>query len=93
MNRARIILSSVLGAGLVCGAALYAQRPVENIDPHRHPNLAEAQHHIMEAWGKTEEARKDNKDNLGGHAEKALQHLEEADRELKEAAEFADHRK
>jgi hypothetical protein len=93
MKRNRIILSGVAVAGFVCGAALYAQRPVENIDPHRHPNLAEAQHHIMEAWGKTEEARKDNKDNLGGHAEKALHSLEEADRELKAAAEFADHRK
>jgi hypothetical protein len=93
MRRDKIILSSVLVAGLVCGAALYAQRPVEDIDPHRHSNLAEAQHHIMQAYAKTEEAQKDNKDNLGGHAEKALHSLEEADRELKAAAEFADHRK
>ena len=93
MKRNNIILNSVLVAGLVCGAALFAQRPVENIDPHKHPNLAEAQHHIMQAYAKIEEAQKDNKDQLGGHAEKALHNLEEADRELKEAAEFANHRK
>ena len=70
-----------------------AQRPVENIDAHRHPNLAEAQHHIAEAFKKIDEARNVNREELGGHGEKALQFLSEADRELKEAAEFANHRK
>jgi hypothetical protein len=70
-----------------------AQRPAANIDPNKHPNLAEAQHHIQAAYEKAEEAQKANKDELGGHAEKAKQHLVEADQELKLAAEYADHRK
>lgn len=93
MRERKIFLATVLCAGLIGGGVLLAQAPVENIDPHRHPNLAEAQHHIQQAYAKTEEAQKDNKDELGGHAEKAKQHLMEADQELKAAAEFADHRK
>ena len=41
------------------------------------------------AWQEAETARTDNHDELGGHAEKALEHLQAADRELKEAAEYA----
>ena len=93
MTRTKVILSSVVVAALACSAALYAQRPAENIDPHRHPALAEAQRHIMQAWDKTAEAMKANKEELGGHAYKAQQLLEQADHELKEAAEVADHRK
>ena len=77
---------------LICGGALFAQRPATNIDPNKHRNLAEAQHFIQQAYDKEKEAQKANKENLGGHAEKAKQHLVEADQELKLAAEYADHR-
>jgi hypothetical protein len=93
MTKKSFLLNSVFCAGLICGGALFAQKPVTNIDPNRHPNLAEAQRHLQEAWGKTEEAQKENKDELGGHADKAKQHIEAADQELKAAAEYADHRK
>jgi hypothetical protein len=93
MSKRKIFLGIVLCAGLVGGGMLLAQGPVANIDPHRHPSLAEAQQHIQQAYAKTDEAQKANKEELGGHAEKAKEHLMEADRELKAAAEFADHRK
>ena len=48
---------------------------------------------FQQAYDKAVEAQKANKDELGGHAEKAKQHLVEADQELKLAAEYADHRK
>ncbi len=92
MNRKNVFLG-VLGVALIGGGVLLAQRPVENIDPHRHSNLAAAQHDLQEAWGKTDEAQRENKDELGGHASKAKEHIEAADRELKEAAEYADHHK
>lgn len=93
MTKRNVLLGSVLGAALFGAGMLCAQRPVTNIDPHRHPNLAEAQQHLMQAWGKTDEAQRDNRDQLGGHAEAAKHHIEEADRELKAAAEWADHHK
>ena len=47
----------------------------------------------MQAWLKVEEAQKANKDELGGHAQRAKELLEQVNHELKQAAEFADHRK
>ena len=84
-------LTVALVACLAFMGVTFAQRPETNIDPARHANLAEAQHHILQAVEKIEEAQKTNKDELGGHAEKAKQLLDQASRELKEAAEYADH--
>ena len=92
MTLKKVFLSVLFGGAFFGAGVLVAQRPVENIDSHRHPNLAEAQHHLQQAWGKTDEAQRENKDELGGHAQRAKEHMEAADHELKEAAEFADHR-
>ena len=86
--------SAYLAAALVCLAFIgvtFAQRPETTIDPTRHPDLAEAQHHIQQAFEKIGEAQRANKEQLGGHAEKAKTLLEQASRELKEAAEYANH--
>ena len=93
MTRNKLLSTVLSGTALVCSGALFAQRPAANIDPNKHPNLAEAQHFIQQAYDKAAEAQQANKDALGGHAEKAKQHLVEADQELKLAAEYADHRK
>ncbi|MGB7496822.1 MAG: hypothetical protein WBR26_24630 [Candidatus Acidiferrum sp.] len=91
MTSKNVLLGSALGLALFGAGMLCAQRPVENIDPNHHPNLAAAQHHLQEAWASTDAAQKANKDELGGHAEAAKHHIEEADRELKAAAEYANH--
>ena len=93
MNTKNIVLSGALATVLVCAGIAVAQAPSENIDPHKYGNLADAQHHIVQAYQKIEEAQRANKDDLGGHAQKAEQLLSDADRELKAAAEFAEHRK
>jgi hypothetical protein len=93
MNRKNIVLNSLLGLSLFFAGMLFAQMPAENIDPHKHPNLAAAQQHLRQAYAKTDEAQKENKDELGGQADKAKEHMMAADQELKQAAEFADHRK
>ena len=93
MKTKNLALGCMLAGALVCGGFALAQGPAVNVDPHRHPNLAEAQHHIQQAFAKLDEAQRENKDRLGGHAEKAKQLLDAADREIKEAAEFADHRR
>ena len=92
MKTKNIALSSVLAAVLLCAGIAIAQAPSENIDPH-YGNLAEAQHHIVQAYQKIGEAECENKYDLGGHAEKAQQLLSDADRELKAAAEYAEHHK
>jgi hypothetical protein len=75
------------GALLLAGVAL-GQSPVVNIGT-KHGNLRAAQEYIVNAYGKIDEAQKDNKDQLGGHAEAAKQHLSEADAELRAAADYA----
>ena len=89
--------SMYLGAALlIClvfiGVTL-AQRPEVNIDPARHPNLAEAQQHIAQAYEKIEAAQQANQNQLGGHADRAKQLLEQASRELRAAARYANQRR
>jgi hypothetical protein len=91
MKRKSIYLAAALVGCLAFIGVTFAQRPETNIDPARHPNLAEAQHHILQAFEKIDEAQRANKDQPGGHAEKAKALLDQASRELKEAAEYANH--
>jgi hypothetical protein len=87
--KTNLLRGAALAAVLVLAGVAVAQRPVDNIDPHKHPHLAAAQHHIGAAWQEAETARTDNHYDLGGHGEKAVEHLVAADRELKEAAEYS----
>jgi len=90
MNSSKWILSAALAGALVCGGALLAQAPGVDIDANRHPDLADAQHHIQQAYVKIEQSQEAHRDQLGGHAEKARDLLAQASRELKAAAEYAD---
>lgn len=90
MKTKKYVMSSALAAVLVSAGIAVAQAPSENINAH-YGNLAEAQHHIVQAYQKIGEAERENKYDLGGHAEKAQQLLSDADRELKAAAEYAEH--
>lgn len=93
MKQRSVYLAAALAVCLAFIGVAIAQRPETNIDPKRHPNLAEAQHHILQAFEKIDQAQSANKDRLGGHAEKAKQLLDQASRELKDAAEFANQHK
>ena len=78
----------VLGALLIAGS-VSAQRPKQNVSAARHPNLAAAQRLVDQAFNKVVQAQKANEFDLGGHAEKARLLLDDANRELKLAAETA----
>jgi hypothetical protein len=93
MKMRSLYVVAALAIALIFMGVSFAQRPEMNIDPARHANLSAAQHHIGEAFAKIEEAQRANKDELGGHAERALELLNQANHELKEAAEFKDHHK
>ncbi len=83
-------LKQVLVYG-VCSAALFAGGVAvgqENINPSKHPYLAEAQRLITTAEGQIDQAQSDWKDKLGGHAQRAKELLKQADGELKQAAEY-----
>jgi hypothetical protein len=88
----RFVLTSVVGSALLIGGVALAQRPKENISPGRHPNLAAAQRLCRQAWEKVQAAQEANEWDLGGHAKKAKELLDQASDELKAAAETANRR-
>lgn len=83
------LLTSAAGFGLLLGGLAQAQRPKENISGARHPNLAAAQRLSEQAWQKIVAAQEANEFDMAGHAAKAKNLLDEANKELKLAAEAA----
>ena len=82
LSAAALVLVAALGVSL-------AQRPKENINPGRHPNLAAAQRFCQQAFERISAAQGANEWDMAGHAKKAKALLEQADAELKQAAEAA----
>jgi hypothetical protein len=89
MNR-RVVFTLV--GTLLIATTVFAQRPPENVSPKHHPNLAAAQRLIDQAFNKITAAQNANEFDLGGHAAKAKDLLDQANRELKLAAETANRR-
>jgi hypothetical protein len=83
--------SVVMMSGLVfvAGAAMAQQQPVHNVSAKRHPNLAKAQRQTDAAYQSIVAAQQANEFDLGGHAAKAKDLLDQANRELKQAAEVS----
>jgi len=79
----------ILGIFLLAGTMACAEKPLLNVSPERHPNIAAAQQLIQAAWDKISAAQKDNRYDMQGHARKAKELLEQANIELKLAAETA----
>jgi hypothetical protein len=59
----------------------------------KHPNIAAAQKYVQKAFDLTVAAQKANEFDLGGHAQKAKDLLEQANAELKLAAEASNQNK
>jgi len=89
MTKGNLLISTILVGSLFCSGVTLAQEPVQDISPQIHPNLAEAQNHVVQANNYIKVAQKDNKYDMKGHAEKARALLVEVNRELKLAAEAA----
>jgi hypothetical protein len=79
-----IVAAAVLAADMAC-----AGPPVQDISAKRHPNLAAAQRLSHQAWEKIQAAQAANEWDMGGHAQKAKELLDQVDVELKQAAEAA----
>jgi hypothetical protein len=83
-NLFRIALAMAM---LSTGLAVAQKKPVRDISHKRHPNLAAAQRLSDQAFQRIVDAQKANEFDLDGHAQKAKDLLDQANRELKEAAE------
>jgi hypothetical protein len=87
MTRTKILTTLVLCV-LLIGAILVAQ-PVQNINPKHHPNLAEAQKLSERAYEKIVDAQRANEYDMDGHAQKAKDLLDQANHQLRLAANWA----
>ena len=77
-----VLVTAIIGVGTAI-----AQAPKENVSKGLHPNLARAQRQSQAAYESIVAAQGANEYDLGGHAQKAKQLLEEVNNELKLAAE------
>ncbi len=91
MTKTKLALGGVLSLAMICGGVAVAQMPKENVSGHKHPNLAAAQRLSQEAWEKISAAQGANEWDMDGHAAKAKELLGQVNKELKMAAEAANH--
>lgn len=88
MNVRRAFFTSIIGTAVLASGLVVAQdRPVRDVSGQRHPNIAAAQRLVDQAFARITAAQQANEWDLNGHAAKAKELLEQANRELKEAAE------
>jgi len=88
MRKTRI-LAVVVALLFVIGIVVAAQPPERNVSGRRHPNIAAAQRLCQQAWERIVDAQKANEWDMEGHAQHAKELLDQANHELKEAAEAA----
>lgn len=89
MKRTQFIVP-IAGLALVA-TAVFAAPPVRDVSAHRHPNIAAAQRLTDQAFKRITDAQQANEWDMDGHAAKAKDLLDQASRELKMAAETANH--
>lgn len=79
----------VLGLAQLTAALAPAQQPKQTVSGARHPNLAAAQRACQTAWDKCVAAQQANEWDMQGHAQKAKDLLDQANTQLKQAAQAA----
>lgn len=75
--------------GLMNAAPPVQKKPVRNISCQKHPNLCRAQKQTDNAFNSITAAQQANEFDLAGHAAKAKELLDQANKELKQAAEVS----
>jgi F0F1-type ATP synthase membrane subunit b/b' len=93
MMRRNVLIGFVLFLALMCTGLVVAQKPVKNVSAKKHPNIAAAQRLSAQAYEKVVAAQKANEWDMEGHAQKAKDLLDQANQELKQAAEAANKNK
>ena len=83
----KIVFSLIVSMLMLAGSAAFAEEPMRNVNPKRHPNIAAAQRLSQKAYEKIVAAQQANEWDMNGHAQKAKELLDQVNHELKEAAE------
>ena len=89
MSKRIWVVAIALCAVFALSAVLFAQQGPRVTVGEKHGNMRSAQEYIQQAWLKVDEAQKDNRYNLGGHAGRAKELLAQESEEIKLSAETA----
>ena len=92
MTKTRV-LTSIFASLLLIGGIAIAEQPAQNVSKGKHPNLAAAQRLTNQAFEKISAAQQANEWDMQGHAKKAKDLLDQANNELKQAAQAANKNK
>ncbi|HEY6273062.1 MAG TPA: hypothetical protein VIX19_13865 [Terriglobales bacterium] len=85
-----MLFGAVLVVTMAITGLMFAQKkPAENVSPRKHPNIAAAQRLTAQAFEKITAAQQANEFDLAGHAAHAKELLDQANQELKKAAEVS----
>ena len=91
MNIRQRFITTGVGLALAWSALLSGQgRPEDNVG-RRHPNLEAAQRLSTQAYERMRAAQRANEFDLAGHAQKAEELLDQANRQMAAAANTANH--
>jgi hypothetical protein len=93
MRRNLLVRLVMVLALLLSGLAFAQKKPAQNVSSKKHPNLAAAQRLTAQAYQKVTAAQQANEWDMEGHAQKAKDLLDQANNELKQAAEAANQNK
>lgn len=88
----RVQIGAAAVAIFVAGFAVGQGAPEQDIS-RRFPNLAAAQQYCRQAFDAITAAQRANGEQLGGHAARAKELLDQASHELKAAEEYVRHRR
>jgi hypothetical protein len=83
------VFTPLIASLLLIGGIAIAEQPAQNVSKGKHPNLAAAQRLSNQAFEKITAAQQANEWDMQGHAKKAKDLLEQANNELKQAAQAA----
>jgi hypothetical protein len=90
MKLRNVLIGAVLVVTMAITGLMFAQKkPAENVSPRKHPNIAAAQRLTVQAFEKITAAQQANEFDLAGHAAHAKELLDQANQELKKAAEVS----
>ena len=87
------VFAPVIASLLLIGGIAIAEQPAQNVSKGKHPNLAAAQRLTNQAFEKISAAQQANEWDMQGHAKKAKDLLDQANNELKQAAQAANKNK
>ena len=88
----RILIAGIVSGLMLLPSSALAQQPMQNVSPGRHPNIAAAQRLSEQAFQKLAAAQRANEWDMSGHAQRAKELLQQANAEMKLAAEMANRR-